>query len=194
MPELRPTVLGGTAWGPLQQRNALGWLRSTYSGSPASVGCNHAPRRAQTHVPGRVCVCHTCVLGGAERPGDGRALQCHCLSPAEAPVPLPRVFLAVTCVISAAATAGERWGEAHAAPLPPLARTPPSLSGSRGSLTSGRARCRRGPSAPCACSPPARYGHSGGDFVAGGCGQGPNRVFWVCWQQSCGPLGREGYF
>lgn len=104
---------------PLWQRqSALGGLTPTRSNSPNSLGCRGVHQvgykqrigegSGDKRVLGRTRVPHVCHP--VQRPRNRRAPRCHRLSPAEAPVPPPRVFLAVTCVTSAATAAGAGGG------------------------------------------------------------------------------------
>lgn len=80
--------------------------------APACSGCAHTQPEPLPHffgvqrcAPARARVPHVC-----QSPRNRRAPRCHRLSPGEAPVPPPRVFLAVTCVTSAATAAGAGGG------------------------------------------------------------------------------------
>lgn len=154
---------------------ALGWLMSPRGGSPASPGANVCTEGTDT-CAGGVWVTHACAgRRRADKEQEGPAVPPPL--PAKGLVSPPRVFLAVTCVTSAAVAAGGGRGRLS---LLPHAAFALRLAGSH---TGGRARCRRGPAAP------AQVQALGGSW-----GWGVRRELCGCPGSQAGPLGREGYF
>lgn len=128
----------GTAWGPLLQQPWAGLCHP--APVPPFLQVQMCAPRAQTCMPGGVGDTRMC-RAVQSRQGAGGTSSATPL-PGKASVLPPRVFLAVTCVTSAAVAAGGGRGRLS---LLPHAAFALRLTGSR---TGGRARCRCGPAAP----------------------------------------------
>lgn len=136
-----------------------------------------APRRAQTRVPGRARVTHACAGRCREaREREGPAM----------PSPLPSrgpgatgvvIFSSDMCHLSCRCGRGAAGGSTRcpAAAACPHAAFALRLPG--GPAPAAEPGASVGCQPPRACSPPPRYGRSGGGLRGGGLGSGSERSF-----------------